>query len=83
MTELSFDPAIGRLTARISLRGEATPITLEATGIEILDGAEGKSLRVANIILSREWMTAIANLYLKDKSLPVKKQIACILRLLV
>jgi hypothetical protein len=67
MTTLEIDPRNKTLRADLDLKGENSPISIEVRGYALIERDGRTFLEVGEVETSREWLTALANQFLKGR----------------
>jgi hypothetical protein len=70
MTTLHIDSVTKKIDLTADLAGESEPLTVRAS-YEIVDSQNGLLFSPSNIETSREWMTVLANEFLKSQPIQI------------
>jgi hypothetical protein len=83
VTEVSLDTSRRRAQARLVLRGEAVPISIDIRKYEIerVDGSDCFTIVAA--IASREWLTAALHQFVVGRRFHISRKAAAVARLLM
>ena len=79
MTKLEIDSKNRTVHIELDLKGETSPIIVDVGRYTMENGGAQSYITLANVKTSREWITALADSFIKDTKIPVPSAVRILL----
>ena len=79
MTKLEIDSKNRTVHIELDLKGETSPIIVDVGRYTMENGGAQSYITLANVKTSREWITVLADSFIKDTKFPVPSAVKLVL----